>query len=71
MDVSFDPEIDWNGRALSRRATIKGKQVELWLSREMIHSLTAYNDLVEWEIKRLRFEIFDRFASQLVSSLSS
>lgn len=71
MDIEFDEEIDWNGRALTRWATVDGRRIQFFLQREMIHDTPIYNDLIEREIKRYRFEIFDRLKPRLLATLKS
>ena len=71
MKVEFDPEIRWNGEALSRWATVDGRRLVISLTRDIIHSIPIYNDAIGWEIERYGFDIFERSKPQLLASLSA
>lgn len=68
MSVEFEPEIEWDGKSLSRWAVIKGNRIHIRLSREMIHSIPIYNDAIGWEIERYKADIFERLKPDLLAN---
>jgi hypothetical protein len=69
MSVEFDPEIEWNGQSLSRWANVRGKRIQVHLTREMIHNIPAYSDALDWEIERHKADIFERLKPKVFAGL--
>jgi hypothetical protein len=70
MSVEFEPEIEWDGTSLSRWAVMGGNRIHLRLPRELIHSITIYNDAIGWEIERYKADIFERLKPKLLADLT-
>ena len=67
--MTAETEIQWDGDTLSRWVILDGRRVLLSASRDMIHSLSFYNDAVSWEIERHKVDIFERLRPLLLAAL--
>ena len=43
-----------------------GRKIYVRITREMVHSLSVYNDAVGWEIERFKDDIVQRLAPSLL-----
>ncbi|MGM4903794.1 hypothetical protein AB8B21_18240 [Tardiphaga sp. 866_E4_N2_1] len=58
------PKIEWDGTALSGKADVGGRLVDVVVDRGTIHQHAAgFSDALSWEIDRFREEIFDKLQS--------
>ena len=70
MSVQIEPEIHWDGRTLVGWVMIDGRRTMLCATREMVHSLSMYNDAIGWEIERHKSDIFERLIRYALLSAS-
>jgi hypothetical protein len=47
-------------------AELGGRKIYIRIPREMVHSLSIYNDAVSWEIERFKDDIVQRLAPSLL-----
>lgn len=59
MVVKLLSGLEWDGKALSGLAVVNGQEVALRMSRDVIHALPTFNDVVGWEIERFKDEILN------------
>jgi hypothetical protein len=71
MNIEFEPEIEWDGQSISRWAIIDGKRIQVRLPRDLIHSITIYNDAIDREIERDKEDIFEKLKPSILADLSS
>lgn len=59
MAVKLLSDLNWDGKALSALALVDGHQVALRISRDVVHGLPTFGDVVAWEIERFKDEILN------------
>jgi len=52
-----------SSQSLEGWTNVDGRKLYVRISREMVHSLSIYNDAVGWEIERFKDDIVQRLAT--------
>ena len=66
-EVATDIKWDSNLQALSGWAILNGKRAQVCIPRDLIHTISVYNDAIESEIEQFKDDILKRLSPVLLA----